>query len=126
MVYNSANGKARISNIQASPNQSALRGCIMASKILLGLAFVCMATTLGCGGSGNNPSLNGRWVGFVFTNRAVPVEIRVSGSNFDGVKDGQPTQGTISTNTVNFPDGHYQYSLQNGRIEGIYISLGKQ
>jgi hypothetical protein len=80
----------------------------------------------GCGGSGNNPSLNGRWVGFVFTSRAVPVEIRVSGSNFDGVKDGQPTQGTISTNTVNFPDGHYQYSLQNGRIEGIYISLGKQ
>jgi hypothetical protein len=122
MVYNSANGKARISNIQASPNQSALRGCIMASKILLGLAFILA----GCGGSGNNPSLKGRWVGFVFDSRAVPVEIRVSGSNFDGTKDGQPTQGTISTNTVNFPDGHYQYSLQHGRIEGIYISLGRQ
>jgi hypothetical protein len=122
MVYNSANGKARKKQFQASPNQSALRGCIMASRILLLTAFLAM----GCGGSGNNPSLNGRWVGFVFDSRAVPVEIRVSGSNFDGVKDGQPTQGTISTNTVNFPDGHYRYSLQNGRIEGIYISLGKQ
>ena len=98
----------------------------MAKSILTGLAILALA---GCGGSGNKGfTYEGRWVGLTYMDGAKEVDILSDKSGqFSGTKGSLPVTGYIGPSQVVFSDNTYaNYTIQNGRIEGVYISLGKQ
>lgn len=92
--------------------------------LLLGIAIgLCAA----CGGKSHDSRFAGRWTGMVYDGSADPVDIQVRDSGaFDGTRAGLPTAGTIGNGTIFFDGGFSaRFEMENGRIEGLYISLGR-